>query len=69
MTYLDASWIRSAFERSNLPPEAWDHDAKLVDDLCSEQGLLEPDWRAFTAFSRVEAFGRLTAPRPSATST
>ncbi len=68
MTCLDVADVRAAFERSNLPEVSWVHQARLVDDLCSEQGLPPTHFGAFAEFSEVEAY-RAPGGTPGVTDT
>jgi hypothetical protein len=68
MTCLDVPEMRAAFERSNLPEDAWPSRAKLVDDMCAEQGLAPADLGTFTDFSEVEGY-RAPGGTPGVTNT
>ena len=56
MSCLDADNVRAAFERSNLPQEGWAHPAKLMDDMCAEQGVPPAELGTFTEVSAVEVY-------------
>lgn len=56
MGCLDVAEVRAGFERSNLLEDSWGQPAKLVDDMCREQGLRPADLGKFTEFSQVEAY-------------
>lgn len=68
MSCLDAANVRAAFERANLPEGGWVHQAGLVDDMCSEQGLRPADLGTFIEFSEVEAY-RAPGGTPDVTDT
>jgi hypothetical protein len=65
---LEVAEVRAGFERSNLPEDAWAHWAKLVDDMCGEQGVGPEHLGAFTEFSKVEVY-RFPNGEPGVTDT
>ena len=68
MTCLDVAEVRTAFERSNLPGDAWARSAGLVDDMCAEQGMQPATLGSLTEFSEVEAY-RAPGGNPGVTDT
>lgn len=68
MTCLDTPELRAAFERSNLPQDAWTGAARLVDDMCAEANVRPADLGRFTEFSEVQAY-RSPSGTPGVTDT
>lgn len=68
MTCLDVPELREAFERSNLPEDAWDEAARLVDDMCTEANVQPANLGRFTEFSEVQAY-RSPSGTPGVTDT
>lgn len=66
MSCIDVPAVRAAFERSNVAADAWAGSAKLVDDLCAEQGMEPATLGTFTEFSQVEVYQAPGGSSPAA---
>ncbi|HEV2856966.1 MAG TPA: hypothetical protein VGW80_01030 [Solirubrobacterales bacterium] len=56
MGALEVPELRSAFERANIDSGEWANSAKLVDDMCLEQGISASTLGRFTELSQVEVY-------------